>query len=114
MNTETAHTPTPWSLSDLSQGNGRLLRETLRIYGDGKHIATITPNTANALTPDSDAEARANAAAIVRAVNAHDALVDALKANIAQWESWKAFEGEEPACITQARAALAKAKGGAK
>lgn len=62
------HTPTPWAMDDtrlLIRSGGHLVAEAFRDCL--KSIA------------DREAEAQANAAMIVRAVNAHDALVEALR-----------------------------------
>ena len=67
-----AHTPAPWTISDhsntdIADAKGDPVGETFSRYWDGH-------------TDHFDAERRANAAHIVRCVNAHDELVAALQA----------------------------------
>lgn len=71
-NTETAHTPTPWQVTELDSG---LQVKRLMPYGD--HTAA-TVVYGQSFHPDFPAIARhsiANADFIVRAVNAHDELM---------------------------------------
>lgn len=66
-----AHTPTPWSAEPL---------------GLGTAVAITSPSGDICYLTLQPARARANAAFIVRAVNAHDALVAALE-KVASCES---------------------------
>ena len=67
-NTKT-HTPTPWEVSALDYWS---------IVGDGKHIADCRVQDERTIGRSRDHESEANAELIVRAVNAHEALVSAL------------------------------------
>lgn len=82
---------------------------------DGDHGLEITiEGEGHAVTylPDQSDLSEANAALIVRAVNAHDALVEALEAALATLEEWQADDGQgDDAAILNARAALALARG---
>ena len=111
-----AHTPTPW-------GKRRALRPVDGEYDcgiwaeieDRPHvIAECYGRVSDTIRPDAEA----NAAFIVRAVNAHEALVEALN-RLERWSTpfiedtpisaetlWREF----PAAIKNARAALALAK----
>ncbi|MDD5534062.1 MAG: hypothetical protein PHC52_14820 [Syntrophales bacterium] len=101
---ETTHTPTPWR--DYVQGDGTgVIISTVEKdnYGRDREIIVRVPL--------SGQPSRENAAFIVRAVNAHDALVDALGTLVASlsWEekrSGTTYHGYE-----MAKAALAKAEG---
>lgn len=67
------HTPTPWTLEleDTTYSN------CFEVQAEGKTIAHV--ESWNGEDNDAQEEAEANAAFIVRAVNAHDNLVEALK-----------------------------------
>lgn len=64
------HTPTPWNAEEL-QSPERGHRISIHNANTGDYVAQV--NFA------ADPQAKANAAHIVRCVNLHDALVDALK-----------------------------------
>lgn len=102
--TKPAHTPTPWAADEAESGGSRILSTV-----NGANIAfTDYLNDASLKEPREDF---ANAQLIVRAVNAHDELVNALGLLVAFVDS---DDEEGPAIgevIEQARAALAKAKG---
>lgn len=90
------HTPTPWRYRDLG--------DTLAIYGPGNSMP-------HARVP-RDRDSKADAAYIVRCVNAHEALVDALRMAHAALVSVCALT-EDPylrLAEVQARAALALAE----
>lgn len=107
-----AHTPTPWVID----GSG-----TIRSLSSNKTVAYAAGW--------SQAEANANAALIIRAINSHAALVKALKGILADWdernhgdrEQLKIYAGHEywsprasmigSECIAAARAALSQAEG---
>jgi len=61
-------------------------------------------------TPEAKSAVEANAEFLVRAVNCHNELVEALRAVVFQAIQGKVLERD--ACIAQARAAIAKATGG--
>lgn len=69
----TAHTPTPWACTDFAGPFDHQL-----ITGEHGSIARVHAPNAN--------EGKANAAFIVQAVNAHEALVAALKAILSPFE----------------------------
>ncbi len=97
--TENQHTPTPWHVDN-----------------SGIVVGSRAPNGSTDLIADlhtsaMPAEARANAALIVRAVNNHQALVEALTKLISWWD----FDpnGQLPVgIVNDARAALAAATEG--
>lgn len=115
MKTETTtkpatHSPLPWRFTKdnavrtpeptnliLSEATGACVAVTKLAFGHSGNIHT------------RHSEMEANAAFIVRAVNSHAELVAALEAYLAKFEldPWSKPERD------QARAALAKAKGGA-
>lgn len=70
------HTPTPWAIDSYRAPNGDSVIVRIVGRGMGTPISAIGRRHGDI----RDAEERANAELIVRAVNAHDALVEALKA----------------------------------
>lgn len=91
---ETNHTPTPWKVvasnaREIEAQDGTYICETTYFPGDGKR----------------DDDPYSNAAFIVRAVNCHEELLDALK-TIAYAQG----DGHPLALIKVAREALAKAE----
>lgn len=77
------HTPTPWQVAQIvsmAGAGGTSLRTVIEFAGTPTRtaldIATITPEDDNG---EAIREASANAAHIVRCVNAHDSLVHALR-----------------------------------
>lgn len=103
MSTENS-TPRPWKIDKWGTIRGPDCA-TIRVVG----LALATGNVRD------DDPAYANAALIVRAVNAHDALVRALDAVISAIDADEAImqiDGEDSPLIDECRAALAKAKGG--
>lgn len=97
MNTAT-HTPTPWTIKP----NQKYL------------IVAGVPNmdkgrVASCASYDHSSEAEANAAHIVRCVNAHDELVLNLRAAEAYIKVVADHTGLEPTVLLRIRAALAKA-----
>jgi hypothetical protein len=113
MKTETKveHTPTPWYREDIVSEGGPTLRKIE--IGTVHHTVAVL-----SFLRDHDAEeVKANAEFIVRAVNAHDELVAALKlaerllsANVPEYlrPTWNANADRHRELI---RAALAKAEG---
>ncbi|WP_036305437.1 hypothetical protein [Methylopila sp. 73B] len=101
-----AHTPTPWAVcgSDEHWIDIKPAREKRRISLSIATVATCT------------VDAEANAAFIVRACNAHDDLVAALKAMVSDAvelaESGDAgfWDAEKVPAVIAARAALARAE----
>ena len=91
-----AHTPTPWHVVTIDGSIGSIEAE------DGSPVAQAQPR--GTLRHPDHAERRANADFIVRAVNCHDDLVDALEAFL--------DVGNCKASRDMAIAALTKAKGG--
>ena len=74
----TNHTPGPWTVSEGATG------ERTVIWAKGAYLARIDGNCGQ-----SQADREANAAHIVRCVNAHDELVAALEAITAAVDSWQ-------------------------
>lgn len=87
-----AHSPTPWT-----SGSSAIFA--------GKKCIGVTD--CDSSTPNVE---RANAAFIVRAVNAHDDLVAALKAAKSELEAYEQAATGETYNSTQINAALAKAE----
>jgi len=100
-NTKT-HTPTPWSVSALDYWS---------IVGDGKHIADCRVQDERTIGRSRDHESEANAALIVRAVNAHEALVGALESVAQAFAVEHIAEVIPPSVATKVKAALRAAKG---
>jgi hypothetical protein len=115
-----AHTPTPWQVTEDPMAEGQPL--TLVIPASAKnplHEKWIALCWERDEVQDEDlpgrVEAEANAAFIVRAVNAHDELVEALceiekRLAVAVQRNPRKIYSE---AFEIAQAALAKAKGGA-
>jgi hypothetical protein len=99
-----AHTPTPWSHYDDTGPDGKTGRH--EIVAIGKTVARIYA------TKGMEAEDAANAALIVKAVNAFDPLVSALERLIDNVETGS-YESTGQA-VEEARAALSLAKDGTK
>ena len=81
--TDMKHTPTPWHTENSPGDWG--LPGSVSVFGDGKEVCSTeytTPYCVGASRSDIAGydRAQADAALIVRAVNAHDALVEALQA----------------------------------
>lgn len=111
----TKHTKTPWYISGSSEYG--------TVFG-GPASRLIVPHPADDVKPKNwnGAEDTANRALIVRCVNAHDELVEALAA-LVRWmdesglsatrpggvEPFK-YEGTEYSVVTDARAILAKVR----
>lgn len=100
------HTPTPWSIEDGEHGSITL--------SGGHHIADIPYWDEPGKPQDgwsTQGEAIANAAYIVRAVNAHEELLDACKTVVAHFEDVRkraTFKVAEPEYVTKAKQAIAK------
>lgn len=122
MSNETKHTPGPWH---LRTANGRLpvVRESKRPHGEASHYRAVIGSGDTLGGPvivDLDfgygkPEDQANAEFIVRACNAHDDLLAALKAMLSEYgdvgdESILA-EDEPNHPVILAHAAIAKAEG---
>ncbi|CUW85647.1 hypothetical protein N5C66_03720 [Rhizobium pusense] len=91
----TTHTPTPWFLNEAQDF----------VKGDGRHIAVLFDGTPTSPTVK---ERKSNAAFIVRACNAHDELLAALKA-ARDFHDWN--ESSVSATARQVVVAIAKAEG---
>ena len=99
------HTPTPWKT-----GNAFDCARDHAISADGNLIARVMGNGYPIGTGWSP-ESAANADLIVRAVNAHDALVAALEAITGMVEAYAGHPMSNDKRTKDARAALAAAKG---
>ena len=78
------HTPTPWRVETWTYLNG--VEPRMMVQNDSNAIAQVI-----GLYRDNDDEQRANAAFIVEACNAHDALVEEnarLRAALTQLSDW--------------------------
>ncbi len=93
-----SHTPTPWQLA--TNDPTLILSEAVDADGDAVIIADVLNGTINGVGLDT-----ANAAFIIKAVNAHDELVEACRL---AYEDWQNGEHGSPAFIALERA-LAKA-----
>ena len=103
------HTPTPWSIGHSMERN--------YIYGGGSHLACIGSRENGFFIHDDGSlnESEANAAFIVRAVNSHDDLLEALETLLALDTDGEAGCRIDPIeygrALAMARAAVAKARG---
>ena len=93
------HTPTPWDIAahmtyTIADAQGRVIAST---------------RTLSFLNTE---EAISNARFIVQAVNAHEALLAALQVLVVTPHILYYLEANDPMALEQARAAIAKAKGG--
>lgn len=118
------NTPTPWGYKFSEGGGYDCMTDAFRIVcpiqkeGDYQPIATLDLfDYGQAWCKPSDekcmAKARANAALIVRAVNSHQSLIDALeKFDRICTRRWRSLPADSPekSAINEARAALALAK----
>lgn len=77
------HTPTPWEISEKNNGD-------YVVYGSGNELVMVdTSYYPVAPSPD-------NAAFILKAVNNHDKLVEALRAFVSQIDSAILVEDDHP------------------
>lgn len=97
------HTPTPWSVVEERRHPGVLFR----IYG-GAGGRSVVGKAIHAYAPDID-RTRRDYALIVRAVNAHDALVDAL-VSLAERVGCLGHTGHADGCHCESCGALALLK----
>lgn len=106
-----AHTPLPWRVFHSGSDGPRIMPDTGDKREDIKFIAMVNGR-------DFHADA-GNAEFIVRAVNAHDDLLEACKASLIEFEASHevmllnpAMRGvKEAAIISSLRAAISKAEG---
>ncbi len=99
------HTPTPWICHGL---------EITGTNDKRKNFAHGVCTVDNDDDRQGNGVSRANAALIVRAVNAHDELVKALRKVEGHFENFEMsgeLGGDEKDCLDAIRAALAKAQG---
>lgn len=114
---EAKHTPTPWifTLSGMRMRDDYSQPVAIAQHGFGNLIAGVFGDVRG-----GEPVAKANAADIVRAVNAHDDLIAAVQFvldHIADPERtprdlYSAFGLDSSRAITMCRAAIAKARGG--
>lgn len=105
----TSHTPTPWAvLPEECEKPYIRIRGT---YLGGRYkIANVITPVYDGVLPHEAVETRANAAHIVRCVNAHDALLAALREMTERFESLRELHKYGPSTLTEiARAAILKA-----
>jgi len=98
------HSPLPWTTR-----TPRNTQVAGHVWSGERLVAACAGYTSSRDTEAVDAENHANAELIVRAVNAHGALVEALGACVELVDKLPAFSRESSA-IEQARAALALAE----
>ncbi len=99
------HTPTPWSCKYMFQGSHTPKRADIKGPPGHREVAAVYWHVV-----DSDHEtALANAAFIVRAVNSHAALVEALEDVLSLY--FAASQTPDMNFVNKARAALTLAKG---
>lgn len=112
MKTEVKHTPTPWIVSEYPMGYGIERVEDSKNCPVRGSVAFIDRIVGSASYPD---QAKANAGFILRAVNAHEALIEAAKAGEYLGDKLGAGIELPPAMIAEKlriiRAAIAKAEG---
>ncbi len=101
------HTPTPWISGCVKTSIGRCFKIGAEKIIDCGHGAMCLYDDETSLNPLSHDEIEANAAFIVRAVNNHDALVEALGGLLEAQRSTM----EETRARFNARSALSKSKG---
>ncbi len=101
-----AHTPTPWKVREYKYGKDYTgVIETM----DGIYLGEMSCTMGQ--TKKEDQTPIANAAYIIRAVNAHEDLVTALKASIKLMESKDTSWSFHEDIFIQMREAIAKAEG---
>ena len=109
---DTKHTPTPWQACDWHNDFGD---EPFMIYAEEKEVlragqSSIWPDgivkTSIANTEECDGDRVANAAFIVKAVNAHEGLVAALRKCLNYIENTEEEFHIDMQCGDMARAAL--------
>lgn len=104
------HTPTPWSFAQTYNGEFSVCSSRERV---ANHVATVPifngMSHSGASVPHEASVAEANAAFIVRCVNAHDDLVMALQASQAFIQVIARETSKDFAVLDRISAALAKA-----
>lgn len=103
------NTPTPWKLG----ANGSAFVYALNANGVNRMWFAVQPGDTDEKKRTPEPELEANAALIVRAVNSHQALIDALEHLVRLLAPVEAGELSVPglATLNEARAALKLAKG---
>lgn len=99
------HTPTPWVYDRM----GKNTVSTTNISGEsGRFVCATGGHSDNRLPDHGLSENEANAAHIVKCVNAHDKLVEALRDVLTAYDSWGGYndDGFDDDLISRARAAL--------
>ena len=97
------YTPTPWTAQERAQDPGLGKNKVFITGADGKRVCSLT-READGRTLQ---EARDNMEFIVRAVNAHDELVEALRMAIGVLDTDGGYDGT----VDELKKALAKAEG---
>lgn len=105
------HTPGPWAAYQKQGQQGTPLPQW-RIHGPGicGAIATVDFDLTQPTCAKQDANVAANAAYIVRACNAHEEMLEALKELVAEHDE---TDQNDTGGIILARQAIAKAEGAA-
>lgn len=112
------HTPTPWRVMPKAPSGGVYITGDETFQFDGRvcqqHVALTTKNYGDNTSSVRIGREEANAAFIVRAVNSHQRLVEAL-GEVMEWiDNWSppfADDDEWPDTEEKARAALRAAEG---
>ena len=105
---ETKHSPLPWIYEVFPAGTTIWTDEK----GRSREICKVTPRGEM-----RDSEGEANAAFIVRAVNSHDDLLNALKAVVERLAGWMEIadpdhvNADDRQALAEARAIISKATG---
>jgi len=99
---QAAHTPTPWKFEDEY-----VRADALNGDEGGNIVADVYTRPSHSHSPEMEA----NAAFIVRAVNAHDALVEALEIMVGSYEDRQCWPGKKDVLLDKMNAVLALAKG---
>lgn len=106
------HSPTPWHVDVTYLGKDRqrtdfVIRSKADSLPDGSRVAIISDGS-HVLDPKPNEAAAANATFIVRAVNSHEELLEALKDAL---RIVQAYRPQAERTISQSQAAIAKAEG---
>ena len=97
------HTPTPWRAVEEMDGDTLMLR----VKGVDQEMASVYGEVVQGIWAE---ETRANAAYIVRCVNSHKALVEALRSVMRQAQLFDAFRDDVGQVVLEGANAALKAE----
>lgn len=105
------HTPRPWAYRPNSRQRILNRRDYVELCGPGSNplgiYAFLRPGE-----PEDDIET-GNFHYLLKAINVHEEMLEALKATLEEWHSDdRNFERREPKSLVLVRQAIAKAEGG--